>query len=100
MKKDSEVPLSQANQRMPSSFCFQAGSLQMHPEGHSQVPKIVVGDQSHRGQQHHRRYSHEWEDLGKEKGEPELSRNCELSKGDLMDCFLLQKFSWTDTNRF
>lgn len=52
MKDDSEVPLSQANRRMPSSFCFcffQAGSLQMHPEGHSRVPKIVVGNQSHPG---------------------------------------------------
>lgn len=57
MKKDSEAPLSQADHRMPSSFCFcfQAGSLQMHPEGHSQVPQIVVGDQSRAGHQHHRR---------------------------------------------
>lgn len=90
MKKDSEVPLSQANQRMPSRFCFcfQAGSLQMHPEGHSQVPQIGAGNQSHPGHQHHRRESHEWEHLGKEKAK---SQNSELSEGDLMDCFL-QKF--------
>lgn len=64
----------------------------MHPEGHSQVLKIVVGNPSHPGHQHHRRASHEWEDVGKKKGAPELSRDCKLSKGDLMDCFL-QKFS-------
>lgn len=93
MKKDSEVPLSQANQRMPSSFCFcfQASSLQMQPEGHSQVPLIGAGNQSRPGHQHHRRESHEWEHLEKEKGEPELPRNSELSKGDSMD-YLLQKF--------
>ena len=53
MKKGSKVPLSQANQWMPSSFCFcfQAGSLQMHPEGHSQVPKIAAGNQSLSGHQ-------------------------------------------------
>lgn len=49
MKKDPQVPLSQANQRMPSSFCFcfQAGSLQMHLEGHSRVPKIGAGVINH-----------------------------------------------------
>lgn len=36
-------------------FFFQAGSLQMHPEGHSQVPKIAAGNQSHPGHEHPRR---------------------------------------------
>ena len=71
MKDDSQPPLSQANQRMPSSFLL-FFPLQMHPEGHSEVPEIAVGDQSQAGHQHHRGESHEWEDLGKERGEPGL----------------------------
>lgn len=100
-EKDPKVPLSQANQRMPSSFCFcfQAGSLQMHPEGHSQVPKIGAGNQSHPGHQHHSWESHEWEHVGKGRGEPELPQNCELRKGDLMDYFL-QKFPGKDSSKF
>lgn len=57
MKTDPEAPYLGAAWRGLSRFCFsfQAGSLQMRAEGHSEVREIVLGHQSRPVQRSHSR---------------------------------------------